>query len=115
MFIPINCTNELQLVDVIIQRPLKHVFKVNFNKWTTNIIKNQICEVGEGVAHYLKMSNLRPQIYEWLHVAWTQVQGMHKMIIKSWQKIGITNAFTSKFQVAMMEANALTPLFTFIL
>ncbi len=39
VFVPTNCTNELQLVDVIIQRPLKHAFKVNFNKWTTNVIK----------------------------------------------------------------------------
>ncbi len=35
------------------------------------------------------------------------------MIIKGWQKIGITNTFTSEFQVATMEANALTPFFTF--
>ncbi len=37
------------------------------------------------------------------------------MIIKGWQKIGITNDFRSKFQVVVMEANAPTPFFTFIL
>jgi hypothetical protein len=35
------------------------------------------------------------------------------MIIKGWQKIGITNAFTLEFQVVAMESNELTPLFTF--
>jgi hypothetical protein len=37
----------------------------------------------------LKMSNFKPEIYAWLHVAWTQVQGMEEMIIKSWQKLGL--------------------------
>ncbi len=36
------------------------------------------------------------------------------MIIKGWQKIGITNPFISEFQVVVMEANALIPFFTFI-
>lgn len=35
------------------------------------------------------------------------------MIIKGWQKIGITNTFTLEFQVATMEANELTPFFMF--
>jgi hypothetical protein len=32
VFVLANCTSELQLVDVIIQQPLKHAFKVNLNK-----------------------------------------------------------------------------------
>jgi hypothetical protein len=40
---------------------------------------------------------------------------MEEMIIKGWQKIGIPNTFTSKFQVATMEVNALIPFFTFTL
>jgi hypothetical protein len=35
------------------------------------------------------------------------------MIIKGWRKTKITNAFTLEFQVVAMEANELTPLFTF--
>jgi hypothetical protein len=38
VFVSTNYTSELQLVDVIIQWP-KHAFKVNFNKWITNVIK----------------------------------------------------------------------------
>jgi len=59
------------------------------------------------------MSNLKPKICGWLHLTWTQVQGMDGMITKGWGKIGITKAFTPDFQVEAMEANALTPLFTF--
>ncbi len=80
MFVPANYTNELQLVDTIIQRPLKHAFKVNFNKWITNIIKHQIYK-GKELHIDLKMNNLKPKICVWLHATWTQVQGMEEMII----------------------------------
>jgi hypothetical protein len=59
------------------------------------------------------MSNLKPKICGWLHLTWTQVQGMDGMITKGWEKIGITKVFTPDFQVEAMEANALTLLFTF--
>jgi hypothetical protein len=38
---------------------------------------------------------------------------MDGMITKGWDKIGITKTFTLDFQVEAMEANALTPLFTY--
>jgi hypothetical protein len=69
------------------------LFKVNFNKWTVDIIKHQSCEKKEPHID-LKMSDLKPKICKWLHATWTQVQGMEEMIIKGWQKIGIMNAFT---------------------
>jgi hypothetical protein len=93
VFVPTNCTSELQLVDVIIQRPLKHGFKVNFNKWTTCVIKQQIYNGKEPFID-LKMNNLKPQICGWLHSTWTQVQGMDGMIVKGWEKTGITKNFT---------------------
>ncbi len=40
--IPTNCTIELQPTYVILQRPLKHAFKVEFNTWTTSVIKEWI-------------------------------------------------------------------------
>jgi len=57
VFVPTNCTSELQPVNVMIQRPLKQAFKVNFNKWIVNIMKHQICE-GKELHIDLKMSNL---------------------------------------------------------
>jgi len=96
MFDPTNCTSELQLVDVIIQWTLKHAFKVNFNKWTTYVIKQQIYDGKEPLIDF-KMSNLKPQICGWLHSTWTQVQGMDGMIVKGWEKTRITKAFTPDF------------------
>jgi hypothetical protein len=45
------------------------------------------------------MSNLKPQICGWLISTWTQVQGMDGMIVKGWEKSGITKAFTLDFQI----------------
>jgi hypothetical protein len=39
------------------------------------------------------------------------VQGMEKMIVKGWDKIGITRAFQSEFQFITMEANMISSLF----
>jgi hypothetical protein len=93
---------------------LKHAFKVNFNKWIVDVVKQQICNGKEPLIDF-KMNNLKPQICGWLHLAWTQVQGMDRMITKGWEKTRITKAFTFDFQVEAMEVNALTPLFTFTL
>jgi len=92
--------------------PLKHVFKINFNKWTTNVIKQQICDGKEPLIDF-KMSNLKPQICGWLHSTWTQVKGMDGTIANVWEKTRITKDFTFDFQVEAMEADALTFFFTF--
>jgi hypothetical protein len=42
IFVPINCTSEFQPTNVILQKPLKHAFKVHFNSWTSQTIKDQI-------------------------------------------------------------------------
>ncbi len=55
------------------------------------------------------MNNLKPCIYEWLHCAWKQVQGMEETIVKRWGKTRITKTFKSEFQFVTMEANATLP------
>ncbi len=57
------------------------------------------------------MSNLNPYVCEWLHCAWKQMQGMEEIIMKGWDKIGITRAFKDEFQLVIMEASATTSLF----
>ncbi len=45
IFVPNNCTNELQLANVILQKPLKHAFNIHFNSWIFQTIKDQINDV----------------------------------------------------------------------
>jgi thioredoxin-related protein len=42
IFVPNNCTSELKPTNVILQKPLKHAFKVHFNSWIYRTIKDQI-------------------------------------------------------------------------
>jgi hypothetical protein len=42
IFVPTNCTNKLQPINVILQKPLKHAFNVHFNSWNSQTIKDQI-------------------------------------------------------------------------
>jgi hypothetical protein len=110
LFVPTNCTSKLQPADVILQRPLKHAFKLQFHKWTTSQVITQI-EGGIKGDVDLRMSNLMPLICEWLHNAWTQVKNMQDMIIKGWDKCGIDKAFIHEFELKAMVANVESPLF----
>jgi hypothetical protein len=73
----------LQPANVILQRSLKHAFKVQFNAWIITIIKKQIGN-GQHPNVDFKMNNLKPKLCNWLHVAWMKVGEMQSMIVKGW-------------------------------
>jgi len=61
IFVPANCTSKLQPADVILQRPLKHIFKLKFHNWTATKVKLQF-EANGNLEVDLSMSNLKPRI-----------------------------------------------------
>jgi hypothetical protein len=111
IFVHANRTSKLQPADVILQRPFKHAFKLEFHNWTATEVKLQIEANGE-LEVDLSMSNLKPRIPAWLFSAWTQVKKMEAMIQKGWQKCGFERTFLPTFQLKAMEVNAESPLFT---
>jgi hypothetical protein len=42
MFVPANCTNKLQVANVVLQRPLKHRFRQQFNIWQAQQVALQV-------------------------------------------------------------------------
>jgi hypothetical protein len=58
------------------------------------------------------MSNLKPSICEWLHNVWKELKSNGTMILKRWEKTWFTRAWSGDFQLATMEANTTTSLFT---
>ena len=64
IYVPTNCTNKSQLVNVILQKPLKHAFKVHFKRWTSLTIKEQIDKSDELEIDF-QMSNLKPRLCKW--------------------------------------------------
>ena len=74
VYVPPNCTSELQVADVILQRPFKASIRRSFNKWAAEIIREQIRdETPLGLAPYLKMSLIKPLILEWCIEAWNSM------------------------------------------
>jgi hypothetical protein len=61
IFIPTNNTSELHPIDVILQRKLKYAFKVEFNTWTTSVIKEHT-DNGQEPCVDFKMSNFKPRM-----------------------------------------------------
>lgn len=66
--IPTNCTIIYQPAYVVIQCIFKHAFRQEFNKFTMDIISNQL-KGGEDVQMNFKMSKLKPQLCPWLYKA----------------------------------------------
>jgi hypothetical protein len=110
LFIPANCTAVLQPADIIIQRPLKHAFILQFNSWTMDNISKQL-DKGSEVELDFKISTIKPLLYSWLHKAWLHVFFKQDMICKGWEKAGLLRAFEKSFQVEAMKDNITTPLF----
>jgi hypothetical protein len=55
---------------------------------------------------------LKPWIYGWLHNAWKKLRSRQTMILKGWEKTRLTRVWNNEFQLATMEANKTTFLFT---
>jgi hypothetical protein len=110
LFIPANCISVLQPADIIIQRPLKHAFMLQFNAWTMDNITKQLNK-GEEVALDFKMSTIKPLLCCWLHKAWLHVFQKQDMILKGWKQAGLSSAFDKDFQVQAMKDNMTSSLF----
>ena len=65
LYIPANCTSIYQPADFILQRPFKHVFRQDFNKFTMSMITNQI-ETNSNIKVDFKMFTLKPLLCVWL-------------------------------------------------
>ncbi len=57
------------------------------------MIKQQI-EVGNDLEIDVKISNLKPHIYQWLHSTWEEIKTIQIMIGKGWEKTSITRAYS---------------------
>jgi hypothetical protein len=110
-FIPANCTSIFQLADVILQRPFKHAFQLEFIKYIMDVFTKQL-EDGVDLKMDMKMSTLKPKICGWLHKAWEHLTCKEDMVKKGWGHTGLLQAFQEDFQKQAMMENIKDPLFT---
>jgi sulfur relay (sulfurtransferase) DsrC/TusE family protein len=82
VYVPASCTSQLQVADVILQRPFKHGLRKEFTAWAANIIQEQLA-TNElfGLAPYLKMSVIKPEVVKWCLSSWRKM-GLGRDYIK---------------------------------
>ena len=74
IFVPANYTSVLQPTDVILQRPFKHAFRNQYDKWSMNQISQQL-DSGEeeNIKLDSKLSVLKPLLCSVLYEAWLSI------------------------------------------
>ena len=91
IFIPPNCTGQLQPQDVVVHKPLKGSINAAFNAF--QIERFQKARRLGGDEHYavlcnLKLSVIKPYKPMWLYAGWKRLVDDKDMVRKGWAKCG---------------------------
>ena len=85
VFVPPNCTSQLQVADVLLQRPFKHGIRQCFNNWAATTLKQQIDDDNIiGLSPFLKMSCIKPLVLEWVLNSWNKLKQGRQFIKVGW-------------------------------
>lgn len=85
VFVPPNCTSQLQVADVLLQRPFKHGIRQRFNAWAAATLKQQIDDNDIiGLTPFLKMGLIKPLILEWMLGSWSKLKEGRAFIKVGW-------------------------------
>jgi hypothetical protein len=97
VFVPANCTSQLQVADVVLQRPFKHGIRRRFTEWAGRIIQDQVDNDDVlGLSPYLKMSVVKPLVLQWCIDSWSAL-GVEKG--RAYVKMGWHSCCLSLFNV----------------
>jgi hypothetical protein len=85
---------------VVLQRPIKHRFRTQFNLWQSQQVA---CQVLNGVQPnnielQLGIRELRGQVVGWMMAAWDEVAALQDMIRKGWAKCRLGEIHKLEFQ-----------------
>lgn len=85
VFVPPNCTSQLQVADVVLQRPFKHGVRRRFNEWAASVLREQV-QTDElvGLNPFLKMSSIKPLLLQWLVQTWKHLSEGRDYIKMGW-------------------------------
>jgi hypothetical protein len=92
VYVPANCTSELQVADVVLQRPFKHGLRQRFNTWAAELLREQV-QSGDliGLSPYLKMSVIKPLLLSWVVKSWKKMKEGRDYIKFGWHMCCITH------------------------
>jgi len=107
VYVPPNCTSQLQVADVILQRPFKHGLRRRFNEWAGQVIREQIDD-GDvfGVNPYLKMSFIKPLLLQWCIDSWSKMKDGRDYIKMGWHSccVSLFDVHDQVKRMAVVEA-----------
>jgi hypothetical protein len=75
LYVAANCTSKLQSTDVVLQRPFKHGFCKQFEKWQSELVASQLAEGVklEDVELQVGIKKLRELLIGWLLSSWGEL------------------------------------------
>jgi len=104
LYVATNCTSKLQPTDVVLQRPFKHGFRKQFEKWQSELVASQLAEGvrPEDVELQVGIKKLRELLIGWLLSSWGKLCKQMEMIQKGWALCRLGSIHIPCFQDAAM-------------
>ena len=99
LYAPTNCTSKFQLVNVVLQRPLKCVFAKKIKLWSASEIQRMVASkvpVGEMNVDS-SMETVRENVVEWMFMTWDKLRVHKETIASGWTRCGILKVWN--FQI----------------
>ena len=97
VFVPANCTDKLQPMDISINKPMKDEMKKKFHAWYTDQVCKQIQEGVplENVKVATPTSIIKHESTNWMMQSWQALQQRPEMAINGFRRAGILQAIDS--------------------
>lgn len=95
VYIPPNCTDQLQPHDQLVNKEFKGALKKEFQKWYADSILDKMSEKSDDESVVssinLKLSVLKPVHAQWLVRAIDSITARKELLVKSFETTGILN------------------------
>ena len=91
--IPANCTDKLQPLDIVINKPMKDRLRVNFQTWYAKEVSKQLKITSvRNVKVDVNLGVVKIPSAKWIIEAWREVETRPQMVVNGFRKAGILDA-----------------------
>ena len=101
-FVPANCTDRLQQMDLSVQKAVKDRLKDKFNDWYSSQIVKQLdkgTDVEDLEPVNLKMSAIKPLRAGWMVDVWKSIKADPKLAFNGFHKAGLADILDYNYKI----------------